>query len=258
MKNKRPYIVPTLASIISYGVAISLSLAIQSWQWPMTYIYILGLVGVIATTFSAVSVEQRVKKQVQVKLNTNRDYCENNIQHILERATKTLVGPTIKVRANVFLNAQAKNQGVDLFIAFHFGMDNAPDFDIRFGHLEGVAGDIYSRNKKKPIVADLSHSPEEKLDSIYKLDPGQIAKTKHVKTILGIPIFHPKDTENVIGVFHIDSSDPIVNIFNLKETQEEAERVANLLVAFIWLGGIVERNGKWISRVDKDLHSSYL
>ncbi len=247
--SRRHFAIPIIATTISYAVALLLAIAIERWRWPALQIYILGFIGILAATISAVIAEQKHERELQKKLQalegkllksheehvkSKKDFCEDNIKEVLEYLTITVVPNVSNMRANIFLEDPTTKE---LYIAYHSGMDNSPDLNIRLTPNVGCAGYAWAHGESS--VADLSHSTDQNLKVVWKFTIEQITISNHLKAIFAIPIFHPHDHERVVAVYNLDSTEPISKDFEEPDTQLHAQRVALLLGAFLWLGNII-------------------
>jgi hypothetical protein len=247
--SRRHFAIPVISTTLSYAVALLLALAIQRWQWPALQIYILGFIGILAATISAVVVEQKHKIELQEELQSlenklrksheehvksKKEFCEENIKEVLEYLTITVIPNVSNMRANIFLEDPTKKE---LYIAYHFGMDDSPDLNIRLAPNVGCAG--YAWVHGEISVADLSQSTDQNLKIVWKFTIEQIILSNHLKAILAVPIFHPRDHNRVVAVYNLDSTEPISKYFDKPEIQQHAQQVAVLLGAFLWLGNVI-------------------
>jgi hypothetical protein len=251
--DRRRLVVPIVATVISYAAALLLTLGVQSWAWPSARIYLLGLLGVIAAAVSAAFAEYLHEKRLEDKVDavrtdlemdraehgkTNKEFCEDNIREMLHQAAITIAPDAVGyVRANVFL---PEGSGDRLFVAYHYGMDGSPDLGVRLEPRAGCAGHAWTL--ADVAIADLADSADEQLRRIWKLSREQIALTNHLRAIISVPILHPKDPGKVVGVFNLDSTEPIAGVFTDIDAKEYLIRMAALLAAFLWLGEIVSRS----------------
>lgn len=247
--SKRYFAIPIISSTLSYTVALLLALAIDRWQWPALQIYALGLVGILAATISAVIVEEKHQRELQEKLQSvesklqkshedhlksRKDFCEGNIKEVLEYLTYTVVPSVSKMRANIFLE---DNEKKELYIAYQYGMDNSPDINIRLTPNVGCAGYAWAHGEIS--VADLSGKTEKDIKVVWKFTSEQFTLSNHLKAILAVPIFHPRNRNKIVAVYNVDSFEPIAERFEDPKTQQHAQQVAVLIGAFLWLGNII-------------------
>lgn len=250
MMNQK-YLVPILSSSLSYSIAILLTFAIDRWDWPSSYIYIAGFLGVLAATIYAVFTEkkhiedvEKTAKNIQTRyeithseyIRENRNLCELIVKSELERIATRLTPDVNTIRSNIFLCDETDNK---LYIAYNYGMENAPDLSIRLDLNAGCAGHAYHFGEV--AVASLVDPVEKQLRVEWKLENDQIAVTRHLKAILAIPVRHPINHQQVIGVLNLDSTDPISSTFEEVKFQEQVQYHAFLISAFIWLGNIIKR-----------------
>jgi GAF domain-containing protein len=248
---KQKYVIPVLSSSLSYTIAILLTLSIDRWNWPGLYIYIVGFLGVLAASVYAVIVEKKHVEEVEKTakniqssfdhthneyVRENRNLCELIVNNELETAAISLVPNIETIRSNIFLPDKADDK---LYIAYSYGMKNAPDLTIRLEKNAGCAGHAYHFGE--PTVANLV-DPSIQLRREWKLENDQIPITSHLKAILAVPVRHPINNQKVIGVLNLDSTDPIAEIFERKDFQEQVQHFALIIAALLWLGSVVERN----------------
>src|SRR5260221_7245403 len=225
MMEKQKYVIPILASSLSYAVAILLAIAIDQWKWPGLYIYIISFVGVLAASIYAVIIEKKHIEELEKTARTiesrynqtqneyireNRNFCELMINNELQRAATILLPDLKTVRSNIFIPDKTDNK---LRIVYSYNMQNAPDLTIRLDRNAGCAGHAYHFGE--PKWADLAYLPDPKvqLRNEFKLEDDQIAVTKHLKAVLAVPIRHPINSQLVIGALNLDSTDAVAAVF---------------------------------------------
>ncbi len=165
-----------------------------------------------------------------------RAHAEETIQILLDQfvkiARRAATRPDINVRSCVFLP-----QGNRLAIVFHSNMRDAPDLGISFERWQGCTDQAWADGRQ--TMGDLSRATEADLHERWKLSPMQIRITNHLKSILSTPIFHPQNSDIILGVLSIDSdADMSESRFDQAEFLDAALQVAEALAHLLLVGGI--------------------
>ncbi len=249
---KQRFVIPVLSSSVSYAVALLLAIAVPQWHWPGIYVYVISFVGVVTATIYATAVEkkhidelEKVAKNIGARFEeTHKEYVRDNqnlseliVKSELERVATALVPTANKaLRANVFLPDPTDHM---LCIVYHYGMENAPDLTIRLATNAGCAGHAFHFGEI--AVATLVDQADKQLRVEWKLEDVQIAATRHLRSIIAVPIRHPIKTNQIIGVLNLDSIYDLSQTFQGSDFQKQVQYAAFLIAAFLWLGNVVKR-----------------
>jgi hypothetical protein len=98
---------------------------------------------------------------------------------------------------------------------------------------EGVVGKAIKKEANE-VWPDNNLNPttQSNLQSIWNLTDAQYSRTKHVTSLLSIPIYIPSDETNSqpVGVLSVDSEAPFSETYlNREEAAEELSYYANLI-----------------------------
>lgn len=99
---------------------------------------------------------------------------------------------------------------------------------------EGLAG--AGVNKRSNEVWSNLEETEQDLQSVWQLTDDQYSRTKHINSVLSVPIYLPSDSEknNPAGVLNIDSESPLSETgFDQEDVREVAIYYANLIGAIV-------------------------
>ena len=206
-----------LLSLCVYGVPLGLKVFSAIKGWWLYLLFGIGMVSSLAINLRALA---------QAKYNENK--AKQEALEVLKKGKTLLIGKLlplfakdmcpderVPIRANVMLIERD-----ELYIAYSFNMNKAPDLEIRLGIRQGCAGQAWVSGEQMFGDLTLPMSPGA---PPWGLNPQQQALTRDVRSIISTPI---KDKGNVIGVLNFDSTEPM-SVVRFKEIKS-----AELAAAF--------------------------
>lgn len=130
---------------------------------------------------------------------------------LLEILASSIVSSPTDTRALLFLlNSTEAQERLEL--VYHSGtVPEAEARVLKFPSGQGVVGSVWdqivNKNSPRPYwFEDLTEVTDEQLQETYHLSLEQIEQTRHLNTILGVPIFYGTEgSKKFIGVLSVDT-----------------------------------------------------
>ncbi|MDH7479892.1 MAG: hypothetical protein QHH02_07770 [Syntrophomonadaceae bacterium] len=185
-------------------------------NWAAGLLILTGLAGIASEWYKSAKLEKDIQRSALHDL-LNHILCSvRALQN--RRDTNTL-------RINIM-----ENKNNQLVIIDQIGMSNDLDHDISFSLGQGCSG--ASAEINKIVVCDLT----EVYDTTFELNcqknnskpPFGISKahwekTRDLKSLISVPIRHPKDPSKVIGILNLDDK------ISIDEAQFQEDRITGFL-----------------------------
>jgi len=199
LKKLRPFLISALLPVIAFVIAIAPS--DPAWKVPVSIIGILTVV--LASYYEIVKPAKRWEENRELICSTLfRPYLE-------ELRTKLFEGRDVNLRVNVMGVRRSfypwKENSFDF--KYQLNMEGDPDQNLKLSVSQGLCGEAY-REQTFKYVSMVQENPPG-----YNLSPEQREKTKHLKTIISVPIWeifsNQPSKRRVNGVLNIDSKEDL-------------------------------------------------
>jgi putative methionine-R-sulfoxide reductase with GAF domain len=122
------------------------------------------------------------------------------------KAACTIVSPLVPLRSCLFCIVPNHDH---LAICAYNGSFSPAELQLGYIKLQGVVGKVWHRGK--PILVDLLQASEEYLIDEWGLTPGHISATKHLGSIVAVPVMADDESGRIIGVLSVDSIQDLSN-----------------------------------------------
>jgi GAF domain-containing protein len=232
-----------------------LSLALSSYFGAITVIRensiasgnVRILLALLVVAYFIVRAYQTYQNQIKIidKFEEWKHNFTRPVETALNEALQSIVDgvitfPPSDAKARSCLLLLSVNSKECLSIAFYNGDFSPHEKKLCFQQRAGLAGHVWEF--KKVAIADLDAITADELEMIWKLHPDEIQHTKHLKSILAVPVFIDGDVEQFIGVLAVDSIYPLpiskLNDLTIAQKIREAAALAAQTLKICKLLGI--------------------